>query len=461
MFTSFDERMMQRAIELAALGRHTTQPNPCVGCIVTQGEQIVGEGWHRKWGEPHAEPLALQAAGAQTKGATVYVTLEPHSYQGRTPPCTDALIRAGVRRVVIGLLDANPKVSGDGVRQLQAAGIDVQVGLLADATRELNLGFEKRMMTGRPRVIVKSAISLDGRIALANGQSKWITGVAARADVQRLRSRMSAVLTGIDTVLADDPQLNVREPSIDMLGRQPLRVVLDSKLRMPASAAMLKLPGQTLVFTAATSNVPSSSQTVAAAVAAPNSQGAAAADVAPNSQAARAAAADAASNSQAARAAAADAASSSQAARAVAADMASSSQSPSAVSAARSAGAVGDGQANAADQLREAGAELIVAELDADGRIDLDFVLAELGRRMCNDVLVEAGPTLVGRVLQLGLADEIIAYVAPVLLGPEARAMASLPALQALDQAQRYTMHAVDRIGDDVRLTLRRRPAAS
>ena len=140
---------MQRAIELAALGRHTTQPNPCVGCILAQGERIVGEGWHRKWGEPHAEPLALQAAGAETKGATVYVTLEPHSYQGRTPPCTDALIRAGVRRVVIGVLDANPKVSGDGVRQLQAAGIDVQVGLLAEAARELNLGFETRMITGR------------------------------------------------------------------------------------------------------------------------------------------------------------------------------------------------------------------------------------------------------------------------------------------------------------------------
>jgi diaminohydroxyphosphoribosylaminopyrimidine deaminase/5-amino-6-(5-phosphoribosylamino)uracil reductase len=371
VFSSFDERMMQRAIELAALGRHITQPNPCVGCIVTQGDRIVGEGWHRKWGEPHAEPLALQAAGAQAKGATVYVTLEPHSYQGRTPPCTDALIRAGVRRVVIGVLDANPKVSGDGVRQLQAAGIDVQVGLLADQTRELNLGFEKRMTTGLPRLIVKSAISLDGRISLANGESKWITGEAARADVQHLRSRMSAVLTGVDTVLADDPQLNVRDPSIDMLGRQPLRVVLDTKLRTPPTAAMLKLPGETLIFA---SNAPSS---------------------------------------------------------------------------AAKTGSV-------TDELRQAGAEIIAADLDASGRIDLDFVLRELGRRLCNDVLVEAGPTLVGRILQLGLADEVIAYVAPMLLGPDARAMANLPSLQALDQAQRYTMHAVDRVGDDVRLILRR-----
>lgn len=378
MFSSFDERMMQRAIELAALGRHTTPPNPSVGCVVTQGDRVVGEGWHRKWGEPHAEPLALQAAGEQTKGATVYVTLEPHSYQGRTPPCTDALIRAGVRRVVIGVLDANPKVSGDGVRQLQAAGIDVQVGLLADAARELNLGFEKRMVTGLPRLIVKSAISLDGRIALANGQSKWITGEAARADVQRLRSRMSAVLTSVDTLLADDPQLNVRDPSIDMLGRQPLRVVLDSKLRTPPTAAMLKLPGETLVFTGATADASGGAPSLSAKTAA------------------------------------------------------------------------------AADELRRAGADVIAASLDPFDRIDLDYVLRELGRRMCNDVLVEAGPTLVGRILQLGLADEVIAYVAPMLLGPDARAMANLPPLQALDQAQRYTMHAVERIGDDVKLTLRR-----
>jgi diaminohydroxyphosphoribosylaminopyrimidine deaminase/5-amino-6-(5-phosphoribosylamino)uracil reductase len=376
----FDERMMQRAIELAALGRHTTQPNPCVGCIVTQGEQIVGEGWHRKWGEPHAEPLALQAAGEQTKGATVYVTLEPHSYQSRTPPCTDALIRAGVRRVVIGVLDANPKVSGDGVRQLQAAGIEVQVGVLADAARELNLGFEKRMITGRPRLIVKCGISLDGRISLANGQSKWITGAAARADVQELRSRMSAILTGIDTVLADDPQLNVRDPSIDMLGRQPLRVVLDSKLRMPPSAAMLKLPGATLVISTKTTHLGES---------------------------------------------------------------------------------LGLGNDAAGEQLRQAGAETLAVDADARGRIDVNDVLEELGRRMCNDVLVEAGPTLVGRILQLDLADELIAYVAPVLLGPDARAMAVLPALQTLDEAQRYTMHAVERIGDDVRLTLRRRPVPS
>jgi diaminohydroxyphosphoribosylaminopyrimidine deaminase/5-amino-6-(5-phosphoribosylamino)uracil reductase len=365
MFSAFDERMMRRAIELAALGRHTTQPNPCVGCVITQGERIVGEGWHRKWGEPHAEVLALQAAGEAARGATVYVTLEPHSYQGRTPPCTAALIRAGVSRVVSGVLDANPKVSGDGVRQLQAAGIQAEVGLLEGEARELNLGFEKRMQTGLPRLIVKSAISLDGRIALANGESKWITGEAARADVQRLRSQMSAVITGVDTVLADDPQLNVRDPVIDMAGRHPLRVVLDSKLRTPTGARMLALPGETLIFT----GVPT---------------------------------------------------------------------------------------ALAAEPLRQAGAELVTVALDRDGRVDLHSVLQELGRRMCNDVLVEAGPTLAGRILQLGLADELIVYMAPVLLGPDARPIANINVLTQLDQAQRYTLHSHDRIGDDVRLVLRR-----
>jgi diaminohydroxyphosphoribosylaminopyrimidine deaminase/5-amino-6-(5-phosphoribosylamino)uracil reductase len=384
MFSAFDERMMRRAIELAALGRHTTQPNPCVGCVITQGERIVGEGWHRKWGEPHAEVLALQAAGEAARGATVYVTLEPHSYQGRTPPCTAALIRAGVSRVVSGVLDANPKVSGDGVRQLQAAGIQADVGLLADEARELNLGFEKRMQTGLPRLIVKSAISLDGRIALATGESKWITGQAARADVQRLRSQMSAVITGVDTVLADDPQLNVRDAAIEMAGRQPLRVVLDSKLRTPPGARMLAQPGETLIFTGA----PTEKGTDLFSRPRPT----------PPSQ---------------------------------------------------------HGGENRSVPFSTA--ELVTVALDRDGRVDLHSVLQELGRRMCNDVLVEAGPRLVGRILQLGLADELIVYIAPVLLGPDARPMATLPLLTQLDSAQRYTLHTHDRIGDDVRLVLRRR----
>lgn len=366
---------------------------------------MLGEGWHRKWGEPHAEPLALEAAGSEARGATAYVTLEPHSYQGRTPPCTDALIRAGVRRVVIGVLDANPKVSGEGVRQLQAAGIQVEVGLLADAARELNLGFEKRMSTGRPRVIVKAAISLDGRIALANGESKWITGEAARADVQRLRSRMSAVITGIATVLADDPQLNVRDPAIDMLGRQPLRVVLDSKLRMPASAKMLNVAGETLVIAAAASS--SGHPSAPAMKSGSSSDG-------------------------------------------------SSQRAVAALSQTEKSGQGAELANTTAAALRQAGAEIVTVGPDAAGGVDLDDVLDELGRRMCNDVLIEAGPKLTGRVLQLGLADEIVAYIAPVLLGGHARPMASLPPLQKLADAQRYTLHSQERIGDDLRLVLRR-----
>jgi diaminohydroxyphosphoribosylaminopyrimidine deaminase/5-amino-6-(5-phosphoribosylamino)uracil reductase len=364
MFSAFDERMMRRAIELAQLGRYSNHPNPRVGCVLSLGERIVGEGWHRKWGEAHAEARALTAAGDNARGATAYVTLEPHCYHGRTPPCTDALIRAGVKRVVCGTLDPNPKVSGAGVKQLVASGVAVETGLLEAEVRELNLGFEKRMTRGVPRVTVKIAMSLDGRVALANGVSKWITGEPARADVQHLRGAASAVLTGIETVIADDPQLNVRDPSIELLGRQPMRVVLDTRLRLAPAARMLAVPGHTVVFTA--------SEKLAQA-----------------------------------------------------------------------------------GELQRAGAEIVGAPLDADGHVDLQSVLAELGRRECNDVLVEAGPTLAGRFLQLGLADELIVYVAPIVLGPEARAMALLPPLERIEDVLRYSLHGMQRVGEDVKLTLR------
>ncbi|MGH8189168.1 MAG: bifunctional diaminohydroxyphosphoribosylaminopyrimidine deaminase/5-amino-6-(5-phosphoribosylamino)uracil reductase RibD, partial [Steroidobacteraceae bacterium] len=321
-WTEFDRAMMRRAIELAERGRYSTQPNPRVGCVITQGERIVGEGWHRKSGEAHAEVLALDSAGAAARGGTAYVTLEPHCYQSRNPPCTDALIRAGVRRVACGALDPNPQVHGAGLKQLEAAGVQAEAGLLGDDVRELNLGFEKRIRTGRPRVRVKIAASLDGRVALANGASRWITGEAARADVQRLRAESSAVLTGIETVLADDPQLNVRDPAIDLLGRQPLRVVLDSRLRMPHAARMLEAEGAVLVFAA-------------------------------------------------------------------------------------------QEHLGSAAKLAAAGVKVLAGPLAEDGRIALGHVLEELGRRQCNDVLVEAGPTLAGQFLQLGLADELIVYLAP------------------------------------------------
>jgi diaminohydroxyphosphoribosylaminopyrimidine deaminase/5-amino-6-(5-phosphoribosylamino)uracil reductase len=364
MFSALDREMMQRAIGLAERGRYTNHPNPRVGCVVVQGERIVGEGFHRKWGEPHAEPIALHAAGAAARGATVYVTLEPHSFHGRTPPCTDALINAGVARVVCGTLDPNPQVHGNGIRQLTHAGIKTETGLLETQVRELNLGFEKRMLTGVPRIIVKIAASLDGRVALANGESRWITGEQARADVQRLRAEASAILTGIETVLADDPQLTVRDPQIDTLGRQPLRIVLDSRGRMPPQARMLREPGDTLVFE-------------------------------------------------------------------------------------------GPAQTPVATALQSAGAKVMTVPLDSRGHVDLPRVLQELGGLQCNDVLVEAGSTLAGRLIELGLVDELVIYVAPVLLGPQARPMAQLPQIERLADRVQFTLHTHVALGGDVKLVLR------
>jgi diaminohydroxyphosphoribosylaminopyrimidine deaminase / 5-amino-6-(5-phosphoribosylamino)uracil reductase len=364
MLSTFDEQMMQRALELAALGRYTTHPNPRVGCVITQGERIVGEGWHRKAGEAHAEPLALQAAGDETRNATVYVTLEPHCHDSRTPPCSQALIRAGVRRVICAMLDPNPQVRGEGVRQMQQAGIEVEVGLAETDAQALNAGFHKRMTTGLPRVVVKIAASLDARVALANGESRWITGEAARSDVQRLRGEASAILTGIDTVLADDPRLTVRDPSIDMAGRRPLRVVLDSRLRTPVQAQMLRESGETLIITGSTDDA------------------------------------------------------------------------KAAVLAAR-------------------GAHVLRVSLDDRGRVDLSQVLHELGRRQCNEVLVEAGPTLAGRFVELGLADELIVYIAPVLLGAEAQSMLHLPRIDSLADRLQFNLHCTEMFGADLKLVLR------
>ncbi len=362
MFSDFDHQMMRRALQLAQLGRYSTHPNPRVGCVIVQGERIVGEGWHRKSGEAHAEPLALAAAGAAARGSTVYVTLEPHSYHSRTPPCTDALIRAGVSRVICAVLDVNPSVSGNGVAQLRAAGIEVLCGLLDQQSRELNAGFERRMLHGMPRVIVKLAASLDGRVALANGASQWISGEAARADVQRLRAEASVVLTGIETVLHDDPRLTVRDPALDLAGRQPLRAVLDSRLRMSPRARMLSEAGATHVFAC----VPDEHRSAA---------------------------------------------------------------------------------------LRAAGASVHQVAA-AGGGVDLDAVLRQLAQHGCNDVLVEAGPTLAGQFLQQGRVDELILYIAPLLLGPQARAMLQLPLLEQLGAAPRWQLRRSEQIGEDLKLVL-------
>lgn len=233
---------MAAALQLAARGLYTTSPNPRVGSVVVQAGEVVGAGWHQMAGEPHAEIHALQQAGARARGATLYVTLEPCSHHGKTPPCADAIIESGVTRVVAAMQDPNPLVAGAGLARLEAAGIETEVGLYADQARALNVGFVSRMTRGRPWLRLKIAASLDGKTALANGISKWITGPAARRDVHRLRARSCAILTGSGTVLADDPELSVRDT---LTPRQPLRVVLDSQLRTPPSA---RISGPNTVF---------------------------------------------------------------------------------------------------------------------------------------------------------------------------------------------------------------------
>lgn len=249
MITADDHRYMARALQLAERGLYSTDPNPRVGCVLVRAGQVVGEGWHQRAGGPHAEVFALRAAGEQAQGATAYITLEPCCHQGRTPPCSNALIEAGVRRVVVATQDPNPRVAGGGMAQLRAAGIETHTGLMAAQAEQLNPGYLQRMRRGRPYVRAKLAMSLDGRTAMASGESKWITGPAARADVQHLRARSAAIMTGIGTVLADDPSLTVRLDSLDnQPPRQPLRVVLDHQLRTPATAKLLQQPGKTLIF---------------------------------------------------------------------------------------------------------------------------------------------------------------------------------------------------------------------
>jgi len=240
-----DARHMARALKLAARGLNTTDPNPRVGCVIVRDGAVLGEGFHERAGGPHAELAAIAAAAGDVRGATVYVTLEPCSHHGRTPPCADALVSAGVRRVVYACHDPNPRVNGGGAARLAAAGVEVSGGVLEAAARALNPGFLSRMERGRPWVRVKLAASVDGRTALANGESRWITGEAARQDVHRWRARASAVLAGSGTVLRDDPRLDVRLPEAS---RQPLRVVVDSSLATPPAARVLAPPGEAVLL---------------------------------------------------------------------------------------------------------------------------------------------------------------------------------------------------------------------
>ena len=255
-FSAFDRAMMARALELAAKGLYTTTPNPRVGCVVAQDERVLGEGWHEKAGGPHAEAVALERAGAQAAGATVYLNLEPCNHHGRTPPCADLIVSKKIKRVVAAMLDPNPQAAHGGAK-LAAAGIAFEHGLMEAEARELNLGFVSRMTRGRPWVRLKIAATLDGRTALADGRSQWITGPEARKDGHRWRARACAILTGIGTVKADDPRLTVREVDTP---RQPLRVVVDSRLEIRHDARVLE-GGGALIFTAIDADRPLNAET--------------------------------------------------------------------------------------------------------------------------------------------------------------------------------------------------------
>lgn len=370
MNPSHDHHFMARAIRLANASLHAPHPNPRVGCVIVRNDEIVGEGRHPYAGGPHAEIVALCAAGEQARDATAYVTLEPCCHHGRTPPCTDALIRAGIARVVAAMPDPNPRVAGGGLEVLRAAGIEVHSGVLEEQARVLNPGFIKRMREGLPFVRSKLAMSLDGRTAMASGESRWITSPASRADVHRLRAQASAIMTGADTVLNDDPRLTVRLEEFGLEAassaqhfRSPLRVVIDGRLRIGPQAKILAPPEQTLIFTC-TPDQPR------------------------------------------------------------------------------------------IEHLRLAGAEVRVAEA-YEGRVDLRAALRQLAEMEVNEVLVEAGPALNGALLQQGLVDEIVIYMAPCLMGDGARGLFHLPGLARMDQRQQLAIADIRAVGGDWRIIAR------
>jgi diaminohydroxyphosphoribosylaminopyrimidine deaminase/5-amino-6-(5-phosphoribosylamino)uracil reductase len=359
MFTAADREFMRQALELGERGLYTTTPNPRVGCVIVKDGAVVASGWHEKAGLPHAEALAMKAAGERARGATLYLNLEPCSHHGRTPPCADAIVASGIKRVVAAMQDPNPKVSGAGFAKLRAAGIEVEHGLMEDEARELNIGFVARMTRGRPWVRMKIAASLDGRTALANGKSQWITGEAARADGHRWRARACAILTGHGTVRDDDPQLNVR--GVDT-PRQPLKIVVDSRFETPLSARLLK-DGKTLI-----------------------------------------------------------------------------------------AGAVNEAERIAA--LKRVGANTIIIPNDR-GKVELFKLTEELARRELNEIHVEGGTRLNGSLLQAGVVDELLVYLAPRVIGDSGRGMLSLPELTELSQATALEIREVERVGADMRVIAR------
>ena len=364
---------MQRALDLAD-SVLTAAPNPRVGCVLVHDGQVISEGWHSAAGADHAEVMALTNAGRDPRGATAFVSLEPCAHHGKTGPCSDALIAAGIARVVIPMQDPNPEVAGKGIAKMEEAGIEVI--MLPDfetAARRLNPGFFHRIEQGRPLVRMKLAMSLDGRTALANGASKWITDAASRADVQRLRAASSAVLTGVGTVLADDPSLNVRRDELGLseaqllsnelnLQEPPLRIVLDSRRRMPATAKLLGLDGQVVVYSTAS--------------------------------------------------------------------------------------------AENSELLDSENVDLRLA--GSGDRVDLQTVLESLAAEyQCNDVLIEAGPTLCGAFLQSKLVDELVVYIAPKLLGSDAKPLLDLVGITQMSAAPEFQIVETQQLDNDVKLVLK------
>ncbi len=366
-----DQHYMVRALELAERGRYTTPPNPQVGCVLVKGNEVIAEGWHIRAGGGHAEVNALAALNdpAEARGATAYVSLEPCSHQGKTPPCADTLIDAGVARVVIAMKDPNPLVAGNGMSKLQAAG--VEVSLLEEfetQARAINPGFVKRMESALPWVRLKLAMSLDGRTAMASGESQWITGPEARSDVQRLRARSCAVVTGVGTVLNDDAALTVRASQLGLpeaetiAERQPMRVVVDSGLRTPSSAKVLAEGGHSVVVFA-------------------------------------------------------------------------------------------NDDAERQQALIETGADLLQLA-GSDGRVDLRRLLETLAEAQCNEILVEAGAKLAGAFIEQELVDELYVYMAPVLMGSDARPLMTVP-LATMAEKKTLQIQSIEPVGDDWRIIAR------
>ena len=358
---------MARAIQLAKRGYFTARPNPRVGCIIVKNARVIGEGFHRRAGEPHAEVHALKEAGDAAAAATLYVTLEPCTHTGLTPPCVDALIAAGIKRVVVAITDPNPAVCGRGIKRLRAAGIEVTEGVLEAEARNLNVGFIKRMQHGLPYVRVKLAMSLDGRTAMASGESQWITGADARADVHRLRAASGAILTGSGTVMADNPALTFRLDEYPQLAQeipadteQPLRVICDSSLQSPANAKIFSQPGQTLIATRS-----------------------------------------------------------------------SSQQS---------------------DALQRERVEMLPVQ-ESGAKVSLPAVLQALAARGINDVMVEAGAGMAGALLGEQLVDEFVIYMAPHLMGDNARGLFVLPALTAMADRIEVKINDIRAVGDDWKIT--------